>query len=393
MRRSLLIALVSTAGVFGLAIGADDLAISPRPGILLLHNGEIISGAVTSAGDRYDVTLKDAEIHIKRADVALVCANLQECYKYKRAGIQVGRVQEHLELAEWCLRNGLIDAAEKELKDAKEADADHPKIRLVELRLKLSKETPAPREAAGSDTKTAPNEQLDRMAKSLPAGCMETFTNTVQPMLLNYCSKGGCHGSQSASSLKLHRIGISRISGRHPTQRNLQAALAMINREHPDSSPLLSAPIRAHGTAKVPIFTDREQAQYKQLVEWVYQVANVREAAPAPAPALDERGAPLLQNISRRGPAIPADAEEAGETPRGEVQPAQAISPTSNETSQAQPISTIDYAATGEFRVSRVGGQSVLRAAPKRGAASSNDFTPKDPFDPEIFNRQYGVGR
>ena len=170
--------------------------------------------------------------------------------------------------------------------------------------------TPNPR---GRARKPSPK-QLDTLVRGLPAGSMEHFTNGIQPMLLNYCAKSGCHGPRSSGALRLERIPPNRLAGRHATQGNLQSALTMVNRDSPQESKLLLAPIRRHGTMKTPVFTDREQSQYKQLVEWVYLVSNVKDAAPQPT--LEERAAPLLQTVPRggktTGAATPSQAKPAG---------------------------------------------------------------------------------
>ncbi|MBI3837992.1 MAG: hypothetical protein HY288_08670 [Planctomycetia bacterium] len=352
---------------------ADDLTLSPQPGILLLHNGEMIEGAITAAGDRYDVNLKDGEIHVPRSSVAIVCRTIEECYLHRRAGIAQERVQDHLELAEWCLRNRLLESAEKELADARTADAGHPKIRLLEVRLKLSKESPKSTEPINAPEKNVSKEQLDRLVRNLPAGSMETFTLTIQPLLLNYCTKG-CHTPQSAGALRLQRIPLTKAGGRYPTQRNLQAALALVDRNKPDESLLLQVPIRPHGTAKVPIFTDREQAQYKQLVQWVYLVANAKQAPPPVS--LEERGSPLLQKVPSNEPP-PAEPQTKPSQKRGRESFLDG-----DDEKDSRPL------FSEQFRTVRQHGQLVLRPVARR-ADTAGDFVPKDTFDPEIFNRRY----
>jgi hypothetical protein len=387
------------AATLGLRAGlADDVAVSPRKGVLLLDNGEIISGLITPAGDRYDVNLDDGEIHVQRAKVALVARDANECYLHKRARIDPGRIQDHLELTEWCLRHGLLDAAQKQIADARLLDATHPKIHLLETRLKLARENPeslAPietRPAASSD------QQLDTVVRTLPAGTMESFTNNIQPMLLNYCSRSGCHGAQSAG-LKLERIPPTRRAGRKPTQRNLQAALAMIDRSNPDQSKLLQAPLQPHGTARSPIFSDREQTQYKMLVQWVFLAAGARGQQ---VPATVEQHTPPLSQVAPREvlPAQPEKSEVQTETdttsPAGPPQTApqpsateEGATPTSVPPSKSSATTAAGDTPPAEpLRISRSHGQPVLRPAPKRGETIPQ-FVPKDPFDPAIFNRRF----
>ena len=343
----------------------------------------MIAGTITGSGDRYDVSGPDSEIRIKRSDVAFAGRDVHECYLHKRAGIEQGRVQDHLELAEWCLKNDLVEPAEKELAAARTADPRHPKIRLLEPRLELAKQ--APRESAPplvhEKTGTA---QLDIVVRNLPSGSMETFTNGIQPMLLNYCAKSGCHGPRTSGLLKLERIPPNRLAGRHATQSNLQAVLAMVNRETPQESKLLAAPIRPHGNLKLPVFTDREQSQYKQLVQWVYQVSSVKPAVPPPT--LEERTAPLLQSVPRRGQSAtdqpPAAKKRRDDIPESDPEDWSDSFPDQVEASDNGQPSRRSKARVSHDRrpISRVTAAS---------SAAETEYVPKDPFDPEIFNRRY----
>ncbi len=375
MRRALLVAFFLLSAAPWSSWGrADDLALTPRRGMLLLNNGELIEGTITASGDRYDVTLNDGEIHIKRSQVAFLGRDALACYEHKRSGIEEGRAQDYLDLAEWCLRHALLDEAGTEIAAAKAADSTHPKIRLLETRLTLARENLKPREPVAAGAKAAPAETLDALVRNLPAGSMETFTNNIQPLLLNYCTKSGCHGSQSAAGLRLERIPPNRHAGRKPTQRNLQTALAMIDRDQPEESKLLKTPIRPHGTAKQAIFTDRDQSQYKQLVQWVYLVAGGKQQAAAP-PTLEERGAPLRQTVPRRGGPI---AEAAADKPKLD---AKNVTWSDSFPDQSGAATEEDAPADGNVKGPPRG--------PLKPPPASADFVPKDAFDPEIFNRRY----
>jgi hypothetical protein len=364
------------------ANGAEDVSLAPRAGVLLLTNGEVIQGTITAAGDRYDVVGPDSEVRVRRSDVELVCPDVRGCYLHKRRGIEQGRAADHLNLAEWCLKNGLIEPAEQELQAARAADPNHPRIRLLEPRLRLAKQAPERAESPTAPPRALSGVQLDGIVRNLPAGSMENFTNTIQPMLLNYCAKSGCHGPRSSGALKLERIGPSRLAGRHATQGNLQAVLTMINRGDPQESKLLAAPIRPHGTLKVPVFTDREHSQYKQLVQWVLHVSQVKEA-PA-KPTLAERTAPLLQTVPRPGQSSAPDKPAESQPPKAKLR----VDP--NDWSQSFP----DQAGAAAERAGH-----PEQATPKAAGAdagrqvvpgeSDADFVPRDPFDPEIFNRRF----
>ncbi len=429
--RNYLVALGCLIGSSALAIAAGPLSVAPREGVVLLTNGEIIRGTIIPAGDRYDVHLESGEISLRKADIAAVCQTVEECYRYKRADIGQGRVQDHLQLAEWCVRNRLFAEAQRELADARKADATHPKLRLIESRLELAR-SPAPTTQIGDDTtkvvRAVRSTSIETAARNLPPGTMETFTNTIQPLLLNTCSKSGCHVARSEGGFKLERM-HPRFSSRSATQRNLEQVLSLVNRDDPPQSALLQTPIHPHANVKVPIFTDRHQGQYRQLVQWVYAIAG--SYTPTDAPSLAERTSPLLQNVPGASGAIPGVtnlvpdvAELEAELPNAttETTPAELSAPElaippAELPAESHPAAgpgengTIDPGASQKAYTPEqlralgldasglpvhAGAGAAQRGANgrqnsnvQRGAQAPAGFTPRDEFDPEIFNRRY----
>ena len=61
--------------------------------------------------------------------------------------------------------------------------------------------------------------------------------------------------------------------------RNLEAALALVDRVHPDQSPLLTVPRKTHGGTSGPIFGPRQEQAFKHLVDWVALVVPPRDGA------------------------------------------------------------------------------------------------------------------
>ena len=143
----------------------------------------------------------------------------------------------------------------------------------LQRRLTMAMEKPAeptPRRIA--DTQGPSADDLDRMTRGMPSGTVETFAQFIQPISMNHCAS--CHGSSSDAKLPLIRVYAGQPTIRRTTQRNLHAALQWVDRENPGASRLLTAASGPHGTAKAPVFTDREVVQYRRLVDWVYHVAQ-----------------------------------------------------------------------------------------------------------------------
>ncbi len=279
---------------------ADDtsLNVSPQPGVVLLRNGQVLAGKVTHAGEEYYVSLTSGEIRLQASQVELVCRDLQEGYERKRSRIDVSRVTDHLDLALWCIWQKLFDDATRELAEARALDARHPRIILVERQLKLAQDQPAHNDHKSAASNGPTSEDLDRLMHGMPPGTLEVFANTIQPLLLNTCASGGCHGPQSDNRLRLLRTQVGKTSSRRFTQRNLYSIVELIDRADPPASPILTIPVAPHGSAKAPIFTNKDVVQYRQLVNWVMRVS---QNAPEQPPSVEKPDDNLLQQLPRMG--------------------------------------------------------------------------------------------
>jgi hypothetical protein len=357
------ICLVLTCCLWPLALAiADDasLKVSPQPGVVLLRNGQVLSGKVTEAGEEYYISLPSGEIRLKASQVEMVCRDLREGYERKRSRIDPARVQDHLDLAMWCLWQKLFDEATGEIAESRKINERHPRIALVERQLKLAQEQPqhGDHKTDSGDGPTA--DDLDRLMRGMPPGTIETFANTIQPLLLNTCASGGCHGAQSETSLRLLRTQLGKTSSRRFTQRNLHAIVELIDRADPPASPILTIPVGPHGNAKAPIFTNREVVQYRQLVNWVMRVAN---GAPELPPSVEKPDDNLLQQLPQGGKAAAGTATSPNSLFADETPPA-----------NGKPMSPV---------------AKLTDKKPARRALPPVDNTPQDPVAPDEFNARY----
>ena len=252
-------------------------------GVLLLRNGQMLEGRIVRTEDHYQVNLPDGEIRVRACDVELCCQTLEEGYQRKRAAIQVSNAQDHLQLAQWCERHGLYKFAANELADAAAIEPNHPMLGVLRRRLEMDLEPPQqPLEPSGPIEKVPSAEDLDRLTRGMPPGSMEMFTQTVQPLLMNYCMTSGCHGPQSQTKLRLMRAPMNQPPGRRITQRNLHAVLQEIDYANPSASRLLTAICASHGPVKAAIFTDRQAGQYRRILDWVNLVTQQQQQPIAP---------------------------------------------------------------------------------------------------------------
>jgi len=324
----------------------------PRGGVLVLRNGEVLHGQITQAGDRYLVTWNDGgEVRIPATDVEMCCGDLHEVYLRKRSAIELGGVGRRLDLADWCLRQSLLGPAADELLEATAIDPNHPRIRQLERRLQLAadlppalvKATPAPESGVNPS-------DIENRLRELPDAVVERFTIHLQPLLLNRCGANTCHGGTSESAFRLLRPSWGKTMSRRYTQRNLYATLQQVTPQTPEKSPLLKVPSGPHGPLPQPVFSQRDQLQLKLLTEWVKQLAR-QDVEPAP-PTIAPPTSQLLQ---------------AAFTPSQTTPPPQ---------HPESPPAAIKDSAPGS-------------SSPSAKRLPDDPYLPRDPFDPEVFNRRY----
>ncbi len=310
MFTAILAVALSCAG--GSAAPPASPGTDPEQGVLLLRNGQLVEGRVVRREDRYEVALPNGELRIPVAQVEALCRDVGEAYRTRRAVVQRGSVADHIELAQWCLRYGLIDEAEKERAEIRALQPDHPILRLLARRIALERraspsgsrsesgspadevvsavERAGQRPAAelrgdepgqperGEPAELPSAEDLERLVRAMPPGTVELFNNSIQPLLLSQCGTAGCHGLHADHEFVLVRPRVGEVSARRVAQQNLRAVLEWVDLDEPSSSPLLTIPTRRHGGGSTPIFTTRQLRAYRHLVEWVYRVAGGDEA-------------------------------------------------------------------------------------------------------------------
>jgi hypothetical protein len=355
--RAIIAALVLAAA---LPLNAAEPVLTPQHGVLLLRNGNVIEGEVTRAGDYYLVTFGDSgEARLAAGDVETLCVDLDDAYRYKRATMLGKGVAPHLDLAEWCLRHGLNHQAGEQLVAAMRKDPQDARVAAVERKLKLALTAPdVPPSRQPETAATVSAEQLDKTIRALPPGSLEKFSAVVQPILLNRCAAGGCHGPTARSDFRLLRPAAGVGPSKRFTQQNMYAVLKYLDKENPDASPLLTLPQKRHGQALAAVFDKRTKHQLDDLVAWTQFVL----AVPAPVPPATIPKSQTLLSQQQEGSVKPASAE--------------------------LPIdSTAGEAAAPESDAAPLPFTPAKNAAPlhREGA-----FKPRDPFDPEIFNRKFG---
>lgn len=166
-------------------------------------------------------------------------------------------------------------------------------------------------------------------ASDAPPAIVTSFTRRVQPLLLNRCAAGACHGGPAAEGLRLHRPDVHGTVDRSMTLANLEALLDALGPEL-DPQPLVAALAVRHPAAALPRspvlepLTARERAA---LETWVAEVRTTRATAPRPPhatatvdPQRPNRFRNLLQ-AAANPPQLPPPEEPRGIVLGGDDEP------------------------------------------------------------------------
>ena len=131
----------------------------------------------------------------------------------------------------------------------------------------------------------------------------------------------------------------------------LHAALRHVDKERPERSPLLTATCSHHGNIETVVFGERDREQFELLAAWVKQVADEPKDQP---PRTIAPGSSNLLQASYDQPTTEPDPIN-GEAPS-------TVAPT---------------------------GARSIGSCEGRKTDPGTGYLPRDPFDPEIFNRRF----
>ena len=83
---------------------------------------------------------RTAKFACRSKDVDFTCKSLDEAYQLQRNRVIVGRIDDHLNLADWCLRQNLMGYAAREIAAAMDIDPRNPRVGILDRRLKRVQE-------------------------------------------------------------------------------------------------------------------------------------------------------------------------------------------------------------------------------------------------------------
>ncbi len=243
-----------------------------QKGIVLLRNGQIISGEYSETGSSYIITLgTGGVIRLQKDQIEFVSDSIDEIYSYRRASTVNNSADAHLAMANWCLTNRLYDYAQFHLQQSIRINPRHPAIIPIQARVAIAR-------SAGKSTVSKPssvraqlvsNETIAARLNQLDPGVIQSYVGRLQPLLINTCAVAGCHGVNTQSAYQLIDFRWTRKPPRNVSYRNLYNSMKYVDFSDPQKSVLLSKATTAHGSSKKPAITITDSEQLSLLVDWV----------------------------------------------------------------------------------------------------------------------------
>ncbi len=335
--------------------------------LVLLTNGNVLVGVTEVNGDLIVVHRDDgSQLRLRREQVTHVAATHDELYQYRVGKRNFHDANIHAEDARWCLRYGLIDQAETELRGLQTLDPSHPEAIRLQRQIQSARQPRAVAPASesvgligGDKTEVSGSESI-ALPDGISPASMIAFATQVQPLLINRCGNSGCHRTGSATKWQLSHLGVNvRVSAK-TSQRNIGGVLAYVNINDPLSSELLRYMTTPHGDGRYEPTGHSAQAAEATLRYWLTQFGRNLQ------PSIAKMETPVTPAAYNARPAVPI--VNAGVLP--------------NTESLADGF-TMD--ADGELVYEP--GKDQDAARPQRLPAVAN------PFSADLFNRRYQARR
>ena len=273
--------------LIGLSASADNRDDGSDERMLLLKSGRIVDGKINVTPSGYVIEKPHGRLVIPFEQVKLQAKSLPDAYRKLRATMPLESAGQHMSLARWCLSYELYAEARNELRAALLLEPNRESARRMLRNVQATMNPEIPEKPAPAPPRLTADGFQAPEAKSLSSLSRESareFIRTVQPILINKCGNGSCHGTRAKNDFRLTRVRIGRGSHRVFVERNLAATLKFVDFDKPEASPLLSRSSGKHGHGGRAIFYGNYGAdQFDALRDWVRLVAKEKSKDKADA--------------------------------------------------------------------------------------------------------------
>ncbi len=211
--------LAVSMSAFTLAISTQALRAAEQEPYVLLTNGNVLRGTAQVSGDLVILHRGDgSELKIRSTDVAYSAYDLRDVYRYRISRRNDRTPAMISDDAHWCLRQGLLDEAEIELKKLEAADSGYPTMGRLKRQLSVARNPstaasstsePASATATASHTEPIKHEPPTANLSGVSSQSLVEFTSRLQPMLIKSCGTTGCHRTGGETQWQLSHFGLS----------------------------------------------------------------------------------------------------------------------------------------------------------------------------------------
>jgi len=285
-------------------------------GVAVLSDGRIVQGELTEVPGGYRVTTSSGgQFVIPFDQISVTSASIAGAYEAYRDSIKSPTAETHLMLAEWCMGNGLWAQAYAEVQSALKLEPMRQDAHLLLKRLDTYLAAQDVYKRGQKPSASAPAsppvivEEEPRPAAA-PRSVHVTYVTRVQPILMNSCGNGACHGQIAKNEFRLKNVRLESRNLKIASEENLTTLQDWIDFDRPENSPLL-----VHASDGAPhhraLFAGRRHAQYVVIEEWIRQlVSEQKKAFPAPVAATPTRSGVVPVSAER---VVPQPAPEKSE--------------------------------------------------------------------------------
>ena len=418
--------LISSSLVFA-TVFADQPVIADRS-YVLLRNGNVLEGFVRSEKERISIASDgNSNLFVEPKQVAFIGPTVESLYQHQRSGVRNWGTGEHWHLAHWCIQQGLIDHAIEHYKVLDASASDSPRFKQLEHLLRdalladehvkqaVHRQAKAATQSSASTWPLDSTTQANTVAqantvrqasaetprlRSVPQGInaesgeswnkheipgyiRKTFQNSILPVLVSRCGQSGCHGMLGKTDFHIYQpVGDQSAS---ILARDLDEVLRYIDRDRIQESPLLAYATKAHGIQRNPSLNqsrDDERALIERINFWVKSLA-LSQRPEITMPAQYPSTAQASQSVSAAVANVPVSKPSVPKTKRTDEVEQDRNAKLSKPTKSAPRTEFISMSELADLesaieKFERQSGSGVVGSAQAK----------KDPFDPDVFNRQ-----
>lgn len=258
-----------------------DLPSAPQ-GVVVMTDGRTFTGTLNELPGGYRVEFSGTYITVPFEYVLVTARTLPEAYEKLRTSVPRHTAESHLKLAEWCRAQGLLGEALKEVEAALQTEPLRTDARQLlkelEQQIQLGEVPVGAVPPVGVNSPAGPA-NTGSTSLGLSREGMQEYIRHIQPLLLNKCGNGACHGATSPQSFKLASVG-GQLHQKNKSEQNLAAVLELISPADPVNSPLLAKP-RELTTAHRHLFAGSSGKRQQALIDnWVQTVLREQGLVP-----------------------------------------------------------------------------------------------------------------